>query len=420
MTRRSDVFPERRPDDVAVFDRLRRDIDEGIVPLLTVRSLATHAALTAAQLDALCRDHAQLTPAAWLAERTMRKGAAVLLQTRRSVDQIAGALGFTDVETFAKKFVSRMGMQPQHYRKLNGARGFSLQLPRNYRMKEILAYHARDPASVSERSEENRIWKALVTPDGPAVLELTLQPNHALARIHADAKLGRDAVAGLHANAIAMLGLTHDVGAFEREHKNFVGDRRGLRLALLPTAFDAMCWGIVGQQINIRFAGKLRQVLIALAGQPIGTMRAHPTPAALAQLSIDDLTTRQFSRAKARYLIDAAQAVAAGQLDIEGLRDGSAIAAEKSLTAQRGIGVWTARYMLLRLGFADIAPIGDSGLATALQRVYQLEERPDAKQSATLMNDFAPYRSLATAHLWASISSTKPSTVVAATARNDL
>ena len=419
-TCRPHLFYEDRQDDVAVFDDLRRDIDEDSVPIQNVNSLAAHAGLTIAQLDDLCRDHAQLTAAAWLAERTMRKAARALIQTRRSIDRIADALGFADIHTFVKKFVARMGMEPQHYRKLDASRGFALQLPRNYRAKEILAYHARDSASLSERSAGNRIWKALATPDGPVVLELTLNPTQVVARIHADAKLSRESVAGVHANAIAMLGLTHDVRAFEREHKTFVRDRRGLRLALLPTAFDALCWGIVGQQINLRFAGKLRQVLIVLAGQSIGAMRAHPTPEALAQLSMDDLTTRQFSRAKARYLIDAAQAVASGKLDIEGLRDGSAIAAEKALTAQRGIGVWTARYMLLRLGFADIAPIGDSGLATALQRVYQLQERPDAMQSANLMNDFAPYRSLATAHLWASMSNTKPSIVAATTAHSDL
>ena len=58
--------------------------------------------------------------------------------------------------------------------------------------------------------------------------------------------------------------------------------------------------------------------------------------------------------------------------------DGSAVAAEKKLTAQRGIGIWTARYVLMRGGFADAAPVGDSALATALQRLHKLPERPDA------------------------------------------
>ena len=402
---RPDRYYENR-DDVAVFERMRRSVDEGTVRVRNVRSLAKQSGLTIAQLDDLCRDHAQLTPTAWLEERTMRRAAHTLIRTRRSIDQIAVELGFANVDKFATTFSSRMRMTPDDYRKLDASRGFALLLPKGYRATEVLAYHARYPASVSERSEGNRIWKALATPDGAAVLELTLDPEQVRAKIHADAKLGRESVAALHAGAIAMLGLTHDVRAFERQHAALVRDRRGLRLALLPTAFDALCWGIVGQQINVRFAGKLRQVLIELAGQPIGDMRAHPTPEALARLSVDDLARRQFSRAKARYLIDAAQAVASGALDIEGLRDGSAIAAEKTLTAQRGIGVWTARYMLLRLGFADIAPVGDSALATALERLYRLPYRPDAQQTARLMSDFVPYRSLATAHLWVSLTKT--------------
>jgi AraC family transcriptional regulator of adaptative response / DNA-3-methyladenine glycosylase II len=404
-TCRPDRYNENR-DDVAVFERMRRDVDEGSVPMRDARSLAKRVGLTITQLDDLCRDHAQLTPTAWLSERTVRKAAHALIRTRRGIDEIAGELGFATINAFATKFRARMGMTPEDYRRLNASRGFTLLLPKGYRAIEVLAYHARYPASVSERSEGNRIWKALATPDGAAVLELALSPTRVRAQIHTDNKLGRDSVAELHASAIAMLGLTHDVRAFERQHAALARDRRGLRLPLLPTAFDALCWGIVGQQINVRFAGKLRQVLIELAGQPIGDMRAHPTPEALARLSVDDLASRQFSRAKARYLIDAAQAVANGGLDIEGLRDGSAIAAEKALTAQRGIGVWTARYMLLRLGFADIAPVGDSALATGLERLYRLPYRPDTRQTARLMSDFAPYRSLATAHLWASLKST--------------
>ena len=73
---------------------------------------------------------------------------------------------------------------------------------------------------------------------------------------------------------------------------------------------------------------------------------------------------------------------------------------EKALTAQRGIGIWTARYVLMRGGFADAAPVGDSALAAALQKLHKLPERPDTDQTARLMSAFAPHRSLATMHLW--------------------
>ena len=120
----------------------------------------------------------------------------------------------------------------------------------------------------------------------------------------------------------------------------------------------------------------------------------------VADIDIGALASRRYSRSKARYLIDAARRWPSGKLDIENLGEGSAIAAEKALTAQRGIGIWTARYVLMRGGFADAAPVGDSALATALQRLHKLPERPDADGTARLMAAFAPHRSLATMHLW--------------------
>jgi 3-methyladenine DNA glycosylase/8-oxoguanine DNA glycosylase len=133
-------------------------------------------------------------------------------------------------------------------------------------------------------------------------------------------------------------------------------------------------------------------------------MRAHPTAEHVAALDPKDLTVRKFSRSKAEYVIEAARQVAEGKLDAEKLGDGSAVAAEKTLTRIRGIGTWTARYMLLRgAGFADCAPAGDSALATALQRLHQSAERPDVKETETLMREYSPHRSLATAHLWASL-----------------
>jgi 3-methyladenine DNA glycosylase/8-oxoguanine DNA glycosylase len=58
---------------------------------------------------------------------------------------------------------------------------------------------------------------------------------------------------------------------------------------------------------------------------------------------------------------------------------------------------------MLRGGFADAAPVGDSAMATALQRLHKLPERPDHEQTEKLMLQFTPHRSLATMHLWTSL-----------------
>jgi AraC family transcriptional regulator of adaptative response / DNA-3-methyladenine glycosylase II len=182
-----------------------------------------------------------------------------------------------------------------------------------------------------------------------------------------------------------------------------VGRRKGLRLPNLPSGFESLAWGIIGQQINIKFAGSLRRELIEIAGEKIGDMRTHPTAETVANISVATLHARRYSRSKAAYLIDAAATIARGELDVEKLHRGSAVAAEKTLVAQRGIGLWTARYVMLRVGFADAAPIGDSALATGLQRLHGLPERPDHEETTRLMQAFAPHRSLATTHLWNSL-----------------
>jgi 3-methyladenine DNA glycosylase/8-oxoguanine DNA glycosylase len=70
----------------------------------------------------------------------------------------------------------------------------------------------------------------------------------------------------------------------------------------------------------------------------------------------------------------------------------------------RGLGPWSVAYLLMRgYGFADCVPVGDAGLSAALQRFFALDHRPGAGETRTLMEPFAPFRSLATYHLWTSL-----------------
>ena len=79
----------------------------------------------------------------------------------------------------------------------------------------------------------------------------------------------------------------------------------------------------------------------------------------------------------------------------------SATRAERTLLSVRGLGPWSVNYLLMRsLGFADCVPIGDTGVTSGLQSLFNLEERPDADGTRRLMAVFSPHRSLATAHLW--------------------
>jgi AraC family transcriptional regulator, regulatory protein of adaptative response / DNA-3-methyladenine glycosylase II len=384
--------------------------DPGAFP--SSATVARSAAITVKKLDALVREHAHLSRQSWLRRLRIRRAAAALLATRRKPAEIAADCGYENERPFEADFLDQMRMTPAAYRALGRAQSFQIALPAAYRAGEVLAYHARDPEGLTERSAGNQIWKALPTADGPVVLQLTLdsvQPSPlgmasplgiASVQVHSERRIGAASMAALHNDALHMLGLVNQIDQFERKHAAFVKPRRGLRLPLIPRGFDALCWAITGQQINLSFASALRRSMIALAGEKVGNMITHPTAQALASVGVAALTALRYSGSKARYLVDAAGAVANGELDIENITLGSAVAAEAALLAQRGVGLWTARYVLMRRGFADSAPVGDSALATALQRLHELPERPDAQGTERLMSRFAPDRSLASMHLW--------------------
>ena len=195
------------------------------------------------------------------------------------------------------------------------------------------------------------------------------------------------------------------IAAYDPVMHSIVQRRAGLRVPCSPNVYEALVWAIIGQQINLRFAADLRRALVRRCGILVDQdERAHPRPGDVAILDYSDLTSLRFSRSKAAYLIDVSRLIAEGKLNLENLALKGPIEMERQLLEVRGIGVWTARYILLRgAGFPDVVPTGDAGLRNAIHRAYGMKEKPTNEQTEELMGSFAPYRSLASYHLWMSL-----------------
>ncbi|MGI9462301.1 MAG: DNA-3-methyladenine glycosylase family protein, partial [Aestuariivirgaceae bacterium] len=94
--------------------------------------------------------------------------------------------------------------------------------------------------------------------------------------------------------------------------------------------------------------------------------------------------------------------VADGTLDLDALHGLDDTEVTASLTQVKGIGDWTAQiYLLACLGRPDAWPAGDVALQTAAQQVFDLPERPKAKQMIELAEDWQPLRAVAARLLWA-------------------
>lgn len=375
-----------------------------------VGALARASATGVTKLNALVRAHYHTTPAT-LIVRARVAAAVRALDRGAGSSEAAWAAGWESLSAFSEAFRRWTGLRPGDRRRLATQSTFTLSLPAAFRPMIALGIHGRDPESPSERVDGNTLVKALATPHGAVLLRIRLADGAARCVVENGRRPAPDAVRAAHASALRLLGATQDPAPFERKLqqdgrlRSLVQGRRGVRIPRAADAFEALTWAVIGQQVNLPFAYRLRRSLIELAGTPVGgALIAHPSPDQVAELDYSDLTRRQFSRRKAEYLIDAARDVAAGRLALHDLEEGPASTAERTLVNVRGIGPWSAHYVMMRgFGFDDCVPVGDTGLATALERLFGLEARPDADAMRRLMEPFAPHRSLATFHLWLSL-----------------
>lgn len=164
-----------------------------------------------------------------------------------------------------------------------------------------------------------------------------------------------------------MLGLEQDFSKFytlaapEPKLAHMLPLARG-RVLRSPTLFEDVVKTML--TVNTTWSGTIRMnaALVRQYGAPLPgdpSRRAFPTPEALAGL--DEATLRATVRAGFRtpYLLQLAQRVAAGELDIEGLKSAGLDTPElkKRLMSIKGIGAYAVANLLMILGHYDHIPI---------------------------------------------------------------
>jgi DNA-3-methyladenine glycosylase II len=107
-----------------------------------------------------------------------------------------------------------------------------------------------------------------------------------------------------------------------------------------------------------------------------------------------------FSQQKARAMIELARSVSEGKLDLEAIEAVPDDAAIDRLQHLRGVGRWTAEYVLLRgLGRVHVFPGDDVGARNNLQKWLRLRKPLDYVGVARTLNHWQPYGGLIYFHL---------------------
>lgn len=177
----------------------------------------------------------------------------------------------------------------------------------------------------------------------------------------------------------------------------------GLRPRPDGASFDYVARAIIYQQLSGKAAATIHARVQALYGG-----RA-PTPAELAATSWSRLRRAGLSRQKLGYLKDLARRALTGAVPFDALETLPDEAVIESLTAIRGVGIWTAQmFLMFRLGRLDVLPAADLGIRKGIRHTYGLRRLPTPAQIERIAAAWRPYRSVACWYLWRSLETAPP------------
>lgn len=199
-------------------------------------------------------------------------------------------------------------------------------------------------------------------------------PGELIAQIHGSAP--QDTVARLR----HLFDIETNIRQVEEHLRQFpalqVAQHPGLRLPGCWDAFELVIRAILGQQVSVKGAATLSARLVDRFGAP--------TPDALADV---DVSVIGLPQPRAACIRAVAQAVLDGVVD---LHDAT------SLEAVKGIGPWTAQYVMMRAKRdADAFPASDLVLMKA-------SGHASPRALAAAAEAWRPYRAYAAMHIWRS------------------
>ena len=174
------------------------------------------------------------------------------------------------------------------------------------------------------------------------------------------------------------------------------------------SVFEALVQAVMGQQIATAVARIVRNLLIQNYGLRASIegreWYAFPRADALAAAEVADLRQLKLSVRKSEYIRGIAQAALESPDGFEGMHDLPDEEVVKRMVALRGVGQWTAQWVLVRaLARPDGFPIGDLALRRTVASLYFDGAEINDAELLEFSERWTPWRSYATAYLFAAL-----------------
>ncbi|KAI1454502.1 DNA glycosylase [Annulohypoxylon moriforme] len=173
--------------------------------------------------------------------------------------------------------------------------------------------------------------------------------------------------------------------------------------------FEALCSGIISQQVSGAAARSIKQKFIDLFSDNDGKF---PHPSQVAVCTIERLRTAGLSQRKAEYVQGLAEKFTTGELSAQILADASYDVILEKLIAVRGLGKWSVEmFACFALKRMDVFSLGDLGVQRGMaafvgRDVSKLKKKGGKWKYMTegemkeISDRFAPYRSVFMWYMW--------------------
>ncbi len=212
------------------------------------------------------------------------------------------------------------------------------------------------------------------------------------------------------ATLMQMLGLRIDLSDFysfaRRDRKLWKLSQSflGFRPPRFPDLFEALVNAFSCQQLSLTVGILFLKRLAMNYGVPFqkegSTVYTFAQPNRLAEATVGALRQLGFSRQKGQFLIELAQRVRQKNLDLDHVEHLNDDAALKELYQLRGVGRWTAEYVLLRgMGRLHVFPRDDIGARNKLKRLLNLRKPLDYEGVNRILRRWDPYGGFVYIHL---------------------
>lgn len=288
-----------------------------------------------------------------------------------------------------------------------------ISLPKEFSYEHALSFLKRSPQELLHQVKDDSVFKALLIQDQCYVIKIDYEPHELQIRFL------NEPASSNHQSWIShyireWFDLDTDLRPFYQLAskdgllKDLIDRYYGYRIIGQPDLFESLVWAVLGQQINLTFAYTLKGRFVEKYGSAIEVGGARyflfPSPEVVKEISFEALLALQFSRQKALYILGIAQAFCDGSLSRDHLKSLSFQDAKEALMKMKGIGNWTANYVLMKtFRYPDAFPLEDAGVHNAIRNLKKMKSKPKLDQVKRIFKKYKGWEAYATLYLWKSL-----------------